>query len=581
MLTEKSLKALCSDAGVAKGIYENPRFLFTIQQVSSFYFYGNIGVNDISEGFVDGCGDGGIDYIYINDDGDLYLIQGKTQQTMARNAIHNVFDNIIRTVDEIKKNDFSKIRQELAEKMLDVLDGDPRIHLVLFYKNSLSQDIKDNKQYSKKGYEIIIYDKEDIENQVFMNDPNKKVDEYTLNIDSHNNVLRYNKNGYIVNISANSIKKLYNQKKFKGLFSFNLREKINGIKVDKNINETIDNDSLNFWYKNNGLTIGCEKCEIKNNTVQLKNFSIINGAQTTTNIGNANKIMDGYDFYVPCKIVVSPYKRMEDAKEYLQSISIATNYQKPINLQDTFANSEEQQKLRNGALANDLKLDIRIKRSIENRPDSLSKWQHIDNLTLGQIILSCIFQNPGGAKASKNSLMTTHYDKIYKTDHNYDLYFDLVMLYNRYLNFRNEYKKNFNSEEAGKENTNAELYSIIQEGMWAILASVCWLLKLKGNVTQSMEEEVGECRFKNRILNVSDYKDIDSKVDELFIYIAETINQAFKEEKEEGTVKTNYSSYFLKNNTNYTKYIKEKLKSIYDSSTIGKQLRDYLDIFNS
>ena len=30
-----------------------------------------------------------------------------------------------------------------------------------------------------------------------------------------------------------------------------------------------------------------------------------------------------------------------------------------------------------------------------------------------------------------------------------------------------------------------------------------------------------------------------------------------------------------------TKYIKEKLKSIYDSSTIGKQLRDYLDIFNS
>ena len=58
------------------------------------------------------------------------------------------------------------------------------------------QDIKDNKQYSKKGYEIIIYDKEDIENQVFMNDPNKKVDEYTLNIDSHNNVLRYNKNGY-------------------------------------------------------------------------------------------------------------------------------------------------------------------------------------------------------------------------------------------------------------------------------------------------------------------------------------------------------------------------------------------------
>ncbi len=581
MTTDKTLRSLCSDAGVAKGIYDNDRFLFTIQQVDSFYFYGNVGTNDISEGFVDGCGDGGIDYIYKNDDGELFLIQGKTQQTISRNAIHAIFDNIIRTVDDVRKNDFSKIKPELAEKMLDVLDDNPKIYLVLFYKNKLSQDLKDPKSYAKKGYEIVIYDRDDIENQVFMNDPNKKVDEYILNIDSHNNVLRYNKNGYIVNLSANSIKKLYNQKKFKGLFSFNLREKINGIKVDKNINETIEKDCINFWYKNNGLTIGCEKCDIKDNTVRLKNFSIINGAQTTTNIGNSSKIMEGYDFYVPCKIVVAPYKKMEDSKEYLQAISIATNYQKPINLQDTYANSEEQQKLRNGALANDLKLDIRIKRSIENRPDSLSKWQHIDNLTLGQVILSCIYQNPGAAKSSKNSLMTTHYEKVYKTEHNYDLYYDLVMLYNRYLSFRNEYKKSSNSNNNSSEKDGNELYSIIQEGMWAILASTCWLLKIKGVSTESKEDEVGECRFKNRILNVTDYRDINPKVDELFKYIAETINQSFKDEKAEGNVKTNYSSYFLKNNTNYVKYIKEKLKNTYNSSTIGKQLRDYIDIFNS
>ncbi len=581
MISEKSLKSMCNDAGVKKGIYENPRFLFTIQQVSSFYFSDNIGVNDISEGFVDGCGDGGIDYIYKNDDGELFLIQGKTQNSILRNGIHNVFDNIIRTIEEIKKNDFSNIKPSLAEKMLDVMDDVSKIYLVLFYKNKLKPELKDTNEYQRKGYEIVIYDKEDIENQVFMNDPNKKVDDYTLDIDSHNNVLRYSKNGFIVNVSANSIKKLYNQKKFKGLFSYNLREKINGIKVDKSINETIDNDSKNFWYKNNGLTIGCEKCEIKNNTIHLKNFSIINGAQTTTNIGMSKKIVDGYDFYVLCKVVVAPYKKMELAKKYLQDISIATNYQKSINLRDTRANSEEQQKLRNGALANDLKLDIKIKRSTEIRPDSLSKWQHIDNLTLGQIILSCIFQNPGSAKASKNSLMDTYYDKVYNTEHNYNLYYDLVMLYNKYLNFRNDFKKNYNSIENGGIDINGELYSIIQEGMWSILASVCLLLKIKGLATNPKEDKVGECRFKNRIFSVNSINEISPKIDELFKYIAETINQTFKDAKEDGNVQTNYSSYFLKNNTNYTTYIKERLKNVYNSTTVGKQLRDYLDIFKS
>ena len=88
---------------------------------------------------------------------------------------------------------------------------------VLFFKNKLNSDIKNYTEYSKAGYDVIINDSEDIENQVYLNDPNKKVDQYDLDIDSHNNVLRYKKNGYIVNIKANSLKKLYAQKLYKGL----------------------------------------------------------------------------------------------------------------------------------------------------------------------------------------------------------------------------------------------------------------------------------------------------------------------------------------------------------------------------
>lgn len=581
MVSESSLKSMCRDAGVKKGIYENSRFIFTIQQVANFYFYDNIGVNDISDGFVDGCGDGGIDYIYKNeDDNELYLIQGKTNKQLSQSAIHEIFNYIERTVDAVRKNDVKKLKLELVEKLLDTLDSDPKIHLVLFFKNKLNPELKEIEKYSKKGYEIEIKDSEDIENQMFLNDPNKKVDKYEIEIDSHNNVLRYEKNGYIVNIKANSLKKLYIQKLYKGLFSYNLREKIAGLKVDNNIKETINNEHTNFWYKNNGITIGCEKCEIRENTLILKNFSIINGAQTTTNIGRSEKVKEGYDFLVPCKIVIVPKNSMENAKEYLQSISIATNYQKPISLQDIHANCEEQQKLRNGALANDLKLNIKVKRSEEQRKDSLKKWQHIDNLTLGQIILSCIFQNPGAAKSSKNSLMSTYYDIVYKKkEHNYDLYYDMVMLYNRYYEFRNAFKKAvYNNEQKDKipNSDSSEVNSIIQEGMWTILACIFYINKLNNKKTNPDD---GECGFKERIFNVDDYNDIDSKIDELFKYLAETINTIFKREKTNGAIKTEYSSYFLKNNTNYEKYIKKEIETIYNSDTAGKQLRGYLDIF--
>ena len=581
MISVDGLKIMCRDAGVKKGIYENSRFLFTIQQVSNFYFLGNIGVNDISDGFVDGCGDGGIDYIYKNEeDNELFLVQGKTNRKLSQADIHEIFNYIERTVEAVKKNDDKNLKRELTEKLMDSLDSNPKITLVLFTKCKLSPELKDVNNYAKKGYEISIKDSEDIENQLFLNDPNKKVDKYELEIDSHNNVLRYEKNGYIVNVKENSLKRLYIQKLYKGLFSYNLREKIVGKKVDDNIELTIDKERAMFWYKNNGITIGCEKCDIKANSLMLKNFSIINGAQTTTNIGKSKKVKEGYDFLVPCKIVIVPKKSMEKAKEYLQDISIATNYQKPISLQDINANKEEQQNLRNGGLANDLKLDIKIKRSEEPRKDSLAKWQHIDNMTLGQLILSCIYQNPGAAKASKNSLMSTYYDLVYKRkEHNYDLYYDMVMLYNRYYEFRNEFKKEvYNSEQENQASNNekSEVNSIVQEGMWIILACIFYINKLN---KKKIEEDAGECSFKGRLFNVSNYVDIDPRIDELFKFLAETINTTFKREKNSGTIKTEYSSYFIKNNSNYEKYVKTEIETIFNSDTAGKQLRGYLDIF--
>lgn len=54
-------------------------YTFTLEAVDMFYYKRNIGAADIKLGFVDGAKDGGIDYIY-SDEETLYLIQGNPLQ---------------------------------------------------------------------------------------------------------------------------------------------------------------------------------------------------------------------------------------------------------------------------------------------------------------------------------------------------------------------------------------------------------------------------------------------------------------------------------------------------------------------
>ena len=92
------IRSICDACGIAKG-KQSDEYLFTLDAVDLFYYKRNIGQVDIKSSFTDGANDGGIDFIYS--DGDtMYLIQGKSSESLSQEDIENVFTKIVKTVSK-------------------------------------------------------------------------------------------------------------------------------------------------------------------------------------------------------------------------------------------------------------------------------------------------------------------------------------------------------------------------------------------------------------------------------------------------------------------------------------------------
>ena len=112
----------------------------------------------------------------------------------------------------------------------------------------------------------------------------------------------YGDDAAIVNVSAYSIKQLYAEHNT-NLLSQNLRYHVSGGNIDKEIRDTIKSAPALFWLKNNGITIICDDFRIDGKEVHLRNFSIVNGGQTTYVLHKSSQINTATDLWLPCKII--------------------------------------------------------------------------------------------------------------------------------------------------------------------------------------------------------------------------------------------------------------------------------------
>ena len=436
--------------------------LFTLLCVDYLYCDGEEITSSFLDFHTDGPNDGGIDYIFRDPDEDrVVLVQSKYEEELKSSEnIGSIFKEMAGTYNDLKRNHIESYRPALVEAFSDTEAADASsVGLVLVTRYGLKEREREkiNRKLSEssdlKKFDCTVYDALSLKNLFEqVRSPQKCVKEGKIEFynamksvqwrDNESNELR----AAILLLSANSLKSLYGSYGNRGLFDQNLRYHISDKStVDSGIRKSIENDAHSFWLKNNGIIIVCSGFEISGNCVRLYDFSIVNGAQTMTQLGRHKKIDRDYDFPVVCKIVT--YSN----EETLAEISQASNTQKPIKSRDLFSNRPEQQGLQRKMRERCPMINVEIKRGEPkaSRTKYPEKWQRTINTEVGQLILATLLQKPGVAYngASKIFDNKTLYNDIFCRDHDYDTLEDLLRLANIYELFKERKKDAIQSSE--------------------------------------------------------------------------------------------------------------------------------------
>ena len=221
------------------------------------------------------------------------------------------------------------------------------------------------------------------------------------------------------------------------LFGQNLREALSkGSKTYSGMKNTMIEEPENFWYYNNGITIVARNLEYNDKEITLKNFSIINGAQTSSSFVQFKKEINSDLPKVKRAKLLKQFKKVKvltrivetkDDKRFQNNITLFNNTQNPISTRDMVSNNPEQIKLQEKFLTKKPEIFIEIRRG-ESKPPTISFLKHrtITNTEIAQFIYAGILTNPFNAKDKKtkifnkdntaNSAINSFYDRIFSLD---------------------------------------------------------------------------------------------------------------------------------------------------------------------
>lgn len=414
----------------------------------------------------------------------------------------------------------------------------------------------------------------DIEYEIMeIENPKEYVDEAVIKIDVPNNFVHFGaEKSLIVNISALSLKGLYEQYGYRGLFAQNLRYYVKNAKIDGNIINSIQENPENFWYYNNGVILICDDYLIDGNSMLVRNFSIINGGQTTKLIGETDFAQD---FYIQCKIIKNKYKSVDDRLEFISNVAEATNTQKPIKDKDLIANRIEQRMLKK-QLA-DAGIYCQIKRGEKvNRKLYPAAWQNTTNEELGQFLLSFVYQKPGTARGSKASICGNkeRYTLLFGKRYNSGFLGDLLKIKAYYKLWTNYIKKTDDGSDAYK-------VGLVNNGMFfmtSIIGAVCKIYyrpEIMEQITSSvMSEQKLEVISQHDIDHPIFHRSMEKKEQyfELFEYCYTKFYRPGYEFLKVFKEKYNNYSNFTKINNNYMTYVFRQIEFEYRAGILATDM---------
>ena len=506
----------------------------------------------------DGPNDGGIDFLYYDeDDAKVVLCQSKFSDELQFNDIIAELQKMQSTVQNFKRANTGIYNEALKQALQNAIDRLPddnsdNFEYYLFTTAPIDVSKASKKIESTCNFfeSVSIVTSDQIEKLIEQSLESLSTVEYEkVRIDRPRNYLEYesgDSKGIMCNVLSSSLISLYNKYAGNGLFDLNIRRYIRNTLVDNGIKKTLDNNRSNFWFLNNGVIIACENYEIDGDSVKLYNFSIVNGGQTTTLIGNY-KGNNSQEFYIPCKIVAA--KDDTNADSFFTNIAEATNSQKPIYARDLKSNAPEMVRLHKWLKSH--KIYLEIKRGY--KPNFKSKIS-IKNDELGQLILSFALQRPGTSRSGKKVIFEnqTLYDQLYKVNYEKDEFkksflVDLIDLKSRYDEIEAKLKKSSDLDSIELE--------VLKNGRQTIFAlmGMCYRLANEDIKVQDIKENPKSLEsnpFKyGSILSHYNQDDINIRLESLIKDILQILGQAYDKAREDGT--TTSVSNFMKTDQKY------------------------------
>lgn len=305
----------------------------------------------------DGSNDKDLDFFFVDQESERVLIgQLKFNATGKYNGRKSELLSLIHTTDWLKDPE-SVLREgrndiaAAAEDYMDAIGAGYSVEFLYVYCGPSRKDVDDAaRQFNvTQAGEVPSRSCHVVHLPNLIAEHSERIDQSTrigttsLPIDVDKSFEEEGKFGsaFITTLEGKALRDLYLQHEDR-LFDRNVRLFLGARKggVNAGIRDTIAStaDRPNFWAYNNGVTFICDEYESVDGRLNLQNFSIVNGCQTTVTIGNSSETSVS-EVRVLARFIAAPEKAIDSIIRY-------TNSQNPIRLWDLSAQDKLQKRLK-------------------------------------------------------------------------------------------------------------------------------------------------------------------------------------------------------------------------------------------
>jgi len=433
--------------------------VFVSDQILKYY---DLSYDELLDGRVGGGNDGGIDnfFIFLNDsytsdieDVDIdnikkqrsatlrvFLIQAKNTESFEEKplnaaiaAVKELF-NLSTHIDEIDytyNKDVIKKSRIFQKLYLNLSTIHPMLEVSYLYvtkgdRDNIHPNVKQRAENLKSEIQTLL--READVNVAFYGAKEliefyRKKTTYSLELEFVESPIARGDNGYIILTTLESFFNFIKDedgKLRKYIFESNVRDYQGNVEVNRNIEETLssEDENLDFWWLNNGITILSSKASIIGKKLTLDDVQIVNGLQTAVVIYNYfthKKERNNIKRTILIRVIVTENPETRDR------IIKATNFQTSIPPASFRATEKIQRDIEDYFYKHNWFYDRR-KSYYKNEGKPINKIISIPYLA--QSVTALILKEPEKARSRPSSLVKSDkdYSRIFNEEYPLHLY---------------------------------------------------------------------------------------------------------------------------------------------------------------